>query len=276
MKARNGLRVHGFVHDLIAVSHPHYFYDPVKAGSLRRHHAELCRLADVLVANSQATRAALERFIAAEGLPRPSLHVAPLPAFLSAADHPGAGLPAELAGAPFVLYVSTLEVRKNHRLLLRLWSERARAGQPLPRLVLVGRVGWAVEEATRMLHHDPALAGNVTLLSDVADDRLAALYRHCLFCVYPSCIEGWGLPITEALTFGKVCVHADDPAQKEASQGLVPVCHPDDYPAWKSEILSLAGDERRRAGLEAVIRERFRPRSDEAFCADMRAALGFG
>jgi glycosyltransferase involved in cell wall biosynthesis len=275
LKAQNGLRVHGFVHDLIAVHYPHFFHDPNCACSLRRHYAELCRLADGLVANSFATKAALEAFIADEGLPRPALHVAQLPAFLDA-DADDAALPEALRGERFVLYVSTIEVRKNHRLLLRLWSEQARQGTPLPRLVLVGRTGWGADEALAMLRWDPALAGNVLHLDEVGDDLLAALYRRCLFAVYPSTIEGWGLPITEAMAYGKMCVHADDPAQREAAQGLMPCCHPDDYARWKEAITAFAGDDALRGRLERKIAERFRPRTVEAFCSDMRAALGLG
>lgn len=275
LKQRLGLQVHAFVHDLIAVDRPHLFHEPERADRLRRHHAELCRIADGLIANSHATRQALEGFIARERLPRPRLRVAVLPGLaLDGADAGEAALPAGLAGEPFVLYVSTLESRKNHRLLLRLWSECARAGRGLPRLVLVGRIGWGVEEALRMLRHDPALAGRVLLLENVGDALLVALYRRCLFTLYPSLAEGWGWPISEALSLGRICVHAEDPAQREAAQGLAPSCHPDDFMAWREQILLLSSDGARRAELEARIRGSYRPRPASAFCADLRAALG--
>jgi glycosyltransferase involved in cell wall biosynthesis len=275
-KRQCGLRVHAFVHDLIAVGYPHYFHKPANAADLHRHYAELCHSCDVLIANSFATRRAMDAFIAEEMLPRPDLRVAQLPGFVTETDPSPASLPAELQDEPFIVYVSTIEVRKNHRLLLHVWSECARQGLALPRLVLVGRLGWGVDEAVNMLRHDPALAGRVLVLHDVADDQLAALYRYCLFSVYPSTIEGWGLPVSEAMSLGKICIHSIDPAQAEASQGLMPAFHPDDYPGWKAEILSLARDEQRRAMFEAVIKERFRPRTHEEFCADMRAAVGLG
>lgn len=272
LRAAHGLRLHGFVHDLIAVEQPHFYHEPARADRLRGHHAELCRLADVLVVNSRATRASLERFIAREGLPRPELHVATLPSCIGGGD--AAALPPVVGDAPFVLYVSTLEIRKNHRLLLRLWSESARGGRDLPRLVLVGRVGWGVEEALRMLQHDPALQGRVVLLENLPDAELASLYRGCLFTLYPSYVEGWGMPIAEAMALGKVCLHADDPAQREAAQGLSPCCHPDDHVAWRAEIASLAFDAGRRAELEARIRAGYRTRTAGAFCADVAAAIG--
>ncbi|MFO1074530.1 MAG: glycosyltransferase [Geminicoccaceae bacterium] len=273
LRTRLGLRVHAFVHDLIAVDFPHFFHEPAQAHRLHRHHAALCRMAHGLIANSQATLGALERFIARERLPAPRLHLAPLPGCALDTSPEADGLPPGLGEEPFVLYVSTLEIRKNHRLLLRLWSEWARAGESVPRLVLVGRVGWGVDEALRLLRHDPALA-NVRLLENVTDAQLAALYRHCLFTLYPSYVEGWGWPISESLALGRPCLHADDPAQREAAQGLMPCCHPDDYRAWQREILALARDEAWRAALTARLAAAYRPRSPAQFCADVGRAIG--
>lgn len=272
LRRRHGFRVRAFVHDLIAVDYPHFFHDPAHADRLRRHHAALCEMADLLVVNSEATRAALVRFAAACGLPLPRLHLAPLPTALPApaVEVP---LPAGCGEEPFVLYVSTVEIRKNHRLLLRLWSRCAREGQHLPRLVLVGRMGWGVEEVRLLLRHDPALAGRVLLLENLPDAQLTALYRACLFTVYPSFAEGWGMPISEALAAGRICVHARDPAQAEAAQGLMPALDPDDLGAWRAEIVALAEDPARRAALELRLRRELRPRDGGTFAAEVAAAL---
>ena len=125
-----------------------------------------------------------------------------------------------------------------------------------------------------MLRHDPALQGRVVLLENLPDAELASLYRGCLFTLYPSYVEGWGMPIAEAMAMGKVCLHAGDPAQREAAQGLSPCCHPDDYVAWRAEIASLAFDAGRRLELEAAIRAGYRARTVGAFCADVAAAIG--
>jgi glycosyltransferase involved in cell wall biosynthesis len=176
-------------------------------------------------------------------------------------------------GEEYVLTVSTIEVRKNHLLLAKIWTECAAEGVTLPKLVLVGRFGWDVDELRRWVDHAPELDGRFLICTDVGDDELVALYQDALFTVFPSRIEGWGLPITEALSYGKVCVHSTDPAQFEASQGLMPALHPDDYLGWKAEIIRLCSDADYRVRLEADIDERYVTRTALEYCADFASIL---
>ena len=143
----------------------------------------------------------------------------------------------------------------------------------MPRLVIVGRIGWDVNELMQWVFHAPELIDQCTMVSDVDDDELVELYRDAQFTVFPSRIEGWGLPITESLTYGKVCVHSTDPAQTEASQGLMPAFHPDDFVAWKAEIIKLATDVEYKRSLEAVIAERYVRRTPDEYCQAYEAII---
>lgn len=244
---------------------------------LRRQYAELCYLCTTLICNSSETEAALKRFIRMEGLPSPRIAVSQLGSFMGADAELEPARPQGFPAGEFVLYVSTIEIRKNHRLLLRAWRtlcERARKeGREHPRLVLVGRVGWGADEAINMIRSDPALEGKATILSGLSDAALAWLHANCLFSVYPSLAEGWGLPISEALAHGRAVLHSADPAQSEAAQGLMPCVHADDFNAWTSEIDSLIRDPARRARLERAVRERFQRRTGAEFTRDLVAAM---
>ena len=176
-------------------------------------------------------------------------------------------------GQPYVLSVSTVEIRKNHLLLAKVWAECRRDGVDLPPLVIVGRIGWDVDELLRWVKHAPELVDRVTIHSDVEDDELAALYEDALFTVFPSRIEGWGLPMTESLEAGTVCLHSTDPAQFEASQGLMPAMHPDDFVSWKREIVRMATDVPHRASLERAIAERYVRTSPDEYCRAFEAIL---
>jgi glycosyltransferase involved in cell wall biosynthesis len=104
----------------------------------------------------------------------------------------------------FVLCVGTLESRKNHLLLFRAW-ERLLANHDtanVPVLVCIGRVGWLFDEAAEFLRARPDLTAKIMLISSVPDQTLAALYEASLFAIYNSFYEGWGLPVTESLSFG--------------------------------------------------------------------------
>ncbi|MHA4875417.1 glycosyltransferase, partial [Enterococcus faecium] len=78
-----------------------------------------------------------------------------------------------------------------------------------PDLVCVGGRGWLNDHVYAALDRDPELAEKVRIISGLTDSHLALLYSTCLFTVYLSTYEGWGLPVTESLCYGKVPLLSD-------------------------------------------------------------------
>jgi glycosyltransferase involved in cell wall biosynthesis len=280
LRRDHGVRIHMPAFDLIPIDMPQ-----MNAGQshlVHRYYAEMAHYADTITSISEATTHALGAFFDREQLPRPFLATNPLPGFEPPElphDDEGSRRRHRCEGEPFVLTVSTIEIRKNHLLLAKVWAECIREGHELPRLLIVGRVGWDVDELMRWVKYAPELVDTIEIAADVEDDELVALYQDALFTVFPSRVEGWGLPITESLTHGKVCVHSTDPAQYEASQGLMPAHHPDDFLAWKQEILRLVSDDAHREGLERTIAESYVRRTPSEYCshyADILAARRAG
>jgi glycosyltransferase involved in cell wall biosynthesis len=127
----------------------------------------------------------------------------------------------------YVLCVCTLEGRKNHLLLLNAWRALNRKygrlshlvpgtrGVRLPHLILVGKWGWEVEDFRSQLQALRNVNGKVVVLGSVSDGQLKYLYEHCLFTVFPSFAEGWGLPIGESLAYGKPCIASNATAMPE-------------------------------------------------------------
>lgn len=274
LRQNYGLRIHMPAFDLIPVTMPQ-----MNAGQshlVHRYYAEMAHYADTITSISNATTEAVRQFFVKEDLPIPHLQTNPLPGLSDSSDNEesNAGqLRHRLGDRQYVLSVSTIEIRKNHLILAKIWAECAREGIELPLLVLVGRIGWDVDELLRWVKHAPELQDRVMILADVDDDELVELYRDCLFTVFPSRIEGWGLPITESLTHGKVCIHSSDPAQAEASQGLMPALHPDDFIAWKAETIRVSSDVGYRTELEDAIAARFAPRSPGDYCVQFETIL---
>ncbi|MCS0493916.1 glycosyltransferase [Ancylobacter sp. MQZ15Z-1] len=117
-------------------------------------------------------------------------------------------LPAEFPNG-FVLSIAPLALpRKNLWMLIKAWEKLLERVGPelLPTLVLAGAHGKKAREFEEYMAARPALAPHVLLLERPKDRTITALYRHCLFTVYPSVFEGWGLPVGEAAWFGKLCV----------------------------------------------------------------------
>lgn len=136
-------------------------------------------------------------------------------------------------GAGYVLYVSALGKRKNHGFLVRAWDRlRTILADKCPTLVFVGSPGdgmTALEADLKATNH---AGGKVILLHNVGDAHLEQLYANCLFTTFPSLCEGWGLPIAEALSHGKVCLASDTTSMPEVGGECADYFAPTDEDAF--------------------------------------------
>ncbi len=86
----------------------------------------------------------------------------------------------------------------------------------VPTLVFAGRVGWMIADLLDALRNSRHLDGKIRIVSDADDMTLASLYRGARFTIFPSLYEGWGLPVTESLGYGKVCIASSSTSIPEA------------------------------------------------------------
>jgi len=106
---------------------------------------------------------------------------------------------------PFLLYVGNIEPRKNLAGLLDAFGS---LDQPGVDLVLAGRRAWRSEPVVRKAR-ELAATGTVHMLDYVPEDDLPALYQSALALVYPSFMEGFGLPVLEAMASGLAVIVSD-------------------------------------------------------------------
>lgn len=149
---------------------------------------------------------------------------------------------AGLQDRPFVPFVSTLNPRKGHRQAYELWVRVVEAlGEKAPALVWAGHCGKPEGDARALASADSRMWGrHLHFIEAPTDAELAWLYANASYTLYPSTFEGWGLPITESLAFGKYCLAADNTSLPEAGEGLVFHAAADDTEAWLAEIKRLA------------------------------------
>jgi len=152
----------------------------------------------------------------------------------------------------FVLFVGTVEPRKNLRRLVRAMSSSNGVGRDLP-LVVAGAAGWGDE--TSELAAEATRAGfDVRFLGHVSEADLRGLYASASVVAYPSEREGFGLPVAEAMAQGAAVVTSRGTSTEEVAGGAAVLVDPfdvDDIARGLHEALAqrdaLAGPARRRA-----------------------------
>jgi glycosyltransferase involved in cell wall biosynthesis len=153
--------------------------------------------ADAILTPSQATA---DDLLSRTNADPAKVHLTPLAASLPTAGTDPLPILRRMAiEGPYVLFVGTLEPRKNLVLLLRAYRDAVAAGIPHS-LVLAGAVGWQSDELeAELAKRGP---GKVVRTGLIAGDELDAVYRGAAAFVYPSLYEGFGLPVVEAMARG--------------------------------------------------------------------------
>src|SRR5262249_5783009 len=98
----------------------------------------------------------------------------------------------------------------------------------------------------------------IVLLHGVPDAQLGWLYRNCEFVLFPSLVEGFGLPVVEALAHGKLCLTTDGGVLSEVGGELVIRLNPRDTLGWAATIARLMGDPSETKDRENRIRTEYR------------------
>jgi glycosyltransferase involved in cell wall biosynthesis len=222
------------IHDLIPITHPEF----CREGEAARHTERVRNMvvsATGIIGNSNDTLDALRAFAHREGLPLPTLLASPLGTDL---PQGGSSLPT-VVDPPFFLTLGTIEGRKNHLLLLQIWSRLVAArGANTPRLIIVGQRGWQSEEAIKLLDCDEALRGVVDEVGRCSDLQLQAYFRGARALLFPSFAEGYGLPLVEALASGTPVIASDITVFHEIGKGVPDYLHPSDGIGWQTAILA--------------------------------------
>jgi glycosyltransferase involved in cell wall biosynthesis len=231
------------VHDVAWRSMPEAY----PARGRRWHEASLrraARRAALFVVPSQATAEAV--LGAGVGVATDRLVVVPEGAdHLPEPDGHAAQLLLERLGvtSSYLLTVSTLEPRKN---LVRLLQAYALARSRLPGswpLVVVGPTGWRTA-APAAVH---GTTDGVVFAGEVDDGALAAIYRGARCCAYVPIVEGFGLPVVEAMTQGTPVVSSRVPSAGGASLEV----DPKDVTSIADGLVAAACDEETRQALVA-------------------------
>ncbi len=241
------------VHDLAFRLFPRLF-PPAWRNLYRLGLRRAVRRADAIITVSRNTA---EDLVQETKVDPARVHVIPLAAWLPATEEPVEPVLERLrVSRPYLLFVGTLEPRKNLVRLVRAYRRAAGTGLPHS-LVLAGPMGWGGQSLLREL----ALAGpgDVVLTGRAGHGDLDALYRGASAFVYPSVYEGFGLPVLEAMSRGVPTVTSNVSSLPEVAGDAALLVDPNSVPDIAEAIAGVLEPDRaeslRRAGLERA--ERF-------------------
>lgn len=275
LKRELGLHTTLICYDAIPILRPHLV--TLRPGSFAAYFVDMAWCADAILCISEHTRRDCEQLLRRFGVPVPPTHVIRLGAQIGG-QAPESAPPAGFKhDRPFVLFVSTIERRKNHEVLYRAWVRLREQGRVPHRLVFVGMKGWGVSDLVTDLQLDPRIQDDIVCLNHVSDAELAWLYRHCDFTAFPSLYEGWGLPVVESLAWGKFCLSSNTSSLPEAGGDFAEYLDPWDLNAWVERLaFYMDHPQQVQARNERIAREFTAPRWSDTAAQIHRVVMSQG
>ncbi len=200
----DGLSIKILIHDVIPLDFP----ETCRAGQIDQIRANFdlwARYADHIMTPSEYSRG---RILAhAQNTPHVTAH--PLAVETRYDCHKDAQENA------FVI-ISTIEPRKNHILLLNIWQKLyEEMGEQSPKLWIIGKRGWDNKDVFDFLDHSPLVNKTVFELSNVTDDQLKSYLCRAKALLFPSIVEGFGLPFYEAILSNRSVLASKIPVFEE-------------------------------------------------------------
>jgi len=215
-----GVSVGLMVHDLIPIRYPEFCAETHV--TFRQWLEDAIAHVDFFIGNSQTTILDLKQFLR-ETRPDEKFAENRFDSFCLGADFSRFDSPKPVRtnvqqiflqkNAPY-LVVCTIEPRKNHSYLMdafdRIWRE-----SPETNLCIAGRIGWQCDEIVVRIREHPRYGSSLFMFNDLCDDELRFCYENAKAFIFPSIVEGFGIPIVEALIHGLSVFASDTPIHRE-------------------------------------------------------------
>lgn len=260
LKSRTGWRHVILCHDLIPVLFPQW-YDAPDVDGFISYYDRAFAIADRVMFTSQRTLADARAYCLDKGIALAAGPVVPMGGdFAEAANLPP--LPGALTPGKFALFVSTIEPRKNHAMLVEAWRKLAGTGligKTGFKLVFAGKFGWHMEEFLRGIESDEHIRDSIVHISGADDGLVSRLYTDSAFCLYPPLYEGFGLPIVEALSRGKALIASSAGPMTEIAAGFAVMLDPADTDGWSEAMADWIKHPQKAGQFAARARDGYRP-----------------
>jgi glycosyltransferase involved in cell wall biosynthesis len=264
-----GVRLVQMVYDMLPIVTPQYSGHSTEM--LKNYSVKIYPICDLIFSISEHTKKDITEWLVSNRLNVPQIVVVRLGDDFSRIESRkpvNKDVPKD-----FILCVGTIEARKNHALLYYAYKLGMQKSISLPPVVIVGRVGWLAEDISKIMQLDPEVNSKFIFMHNVDDNELSWLYENCLFSVYPSFYEGWGLPIAESIAHKKPVVASNTSSMPEIAGDLISYFSPASPEECLQSIIELSDDSVRARALTRI--SQYKPYSwDETFYTIDKAIKG--
>jgi len=273
---QTGMRFGLFIHDLIQIRMPEYVQKEA-TDQFNIQISDALDIADFVLANSEYVASDIRAYISEK-----KNYTIPVKAVVLPTELRSNEVMAriqnrnilDVAKTDYVISVSTIEIRKNHPLLLRTWEKlREEFGEQTPNLVLVGKWGWEIDEFRKYVEEKGYIGDWLFIFNGISDNEMEYLYKNSMFSVYPSFAEGFGLPIGESLVYGKPCIASNTTSMPEVGGDFVRYIDPFDWEASYPTIRQVIADRDDLARWQDRVKKDFKVKTWHQFSAEFYDAV---
>lgn len=233
------------IHDLTPINYPayhdrfsHIMHKLLMPGILSR--------ADSIICNTIHTKKDIQSY-------QPELNTAIYPIYPKLALEEIDELKPD--SAEYLLTIGTIEPRKNYVTLLKAFEKIGNQKSNLE-LVIIGKDGWKNEVFFSTLNKHPH-RDRIHIKGYMDRSEMISMIKHCKLFVFPSLYEGFGIPIVEAMHFGKALVLSDIPTSKEIADDAAEFFPAASHDALAETIIRLLGDDKEVEKLESKSKKRY-------------------
>jgi glycosyltransferase involved in cell wall biosynthesis len=252
-------------YDIIPILHPELCF-AVTRERFPNYIRDLARCADTIICISKSTRDDLSAYLRHKNIVIPPLRIIQLGTDIPSLKPDIASCSSDvldvIMNGPFILMVSTIEPRKGHEVLYKAYQHlHSLNRKDIPLLVFAGRKGWGVDSLITEIGKNPDIGDRIKILETLSDYDLSILYQHCLFTVFPSIYEGWGLPVSESLSRGKFCIASNTSSIPEAGGTFCHYIDIDDDSKWAQSFIHYLDNPNEILACENYIKHHYIPHS---------------